>query len=75
MATLMDLIATKAEAKRVPLNVHLELTYRCNEQCVQCYCVVEHGRGRPGKEARAPHLQRFVRQPDRRGIFGSAGGE
>ena len=42
--SLMDLIATKAEARRVPLNVHFELTYRCNEQCVHCYCVVEHGR-------------------------------
>jgi radical SAM protein with 4Fe4S-binding SPASM domain len=44
--TLMELIATKAERRRVPLNVHLELTYRCNEQCVHCYCVVEHGRER-----------------------------
>ena len=49
--SLMDLIATKAEARRVPLNVHLELTYRCNEQCVQCYCVVEHGR----EQAVRPH--------------------
>lgn len=42
--SLMRLITLKAEARRVPLNVHLELTYRCNEQCVHCYCVVEHGR-------------------------------
>ena len=51
--SLADLIALKAEARRVPLNVHLELTYRCNEQCVHCYCVVEHGKER---EARAHEL-------------------
>ena len=43
---LMELIAAKAGQRRVPLNVHLELTYRCNEQCMHCYCVVEHGRER-----------------------------
>lgn len=41
--SLLELINVKAEQKRVPLNVHLELTYRCNEQCVHCYCVVPHG--------------------------------
>lgn len=40
--SLMQLIALKAEKRRVPLNVHLELTYRCNLQCIHCYCVVEH---------------------------------
>lgn len=40
---LMQLIGAKAERQRIPLNMHLELTYRCNEQCVHCYCVVEHG--------------------------------
>jgi radical SAM protein with 4Fe4S-binding SPASM domain len=44
--SLAELIVLKAEARRVPLNVHFELTYRCNEQCVHCYCVVEHGRER-----------------------------
>src|SRR4029077_1513794 len=43
-ASLMALISAKADRNRTPLNVHLELTYRCNEQCVHCYCVVEHGR-------------------------------
>jgi len=43
-ASVMQLIAVKAEQRRTPLNMHLELTYRCNEQCVHCYCVVEHGR-------------------------------
>lgn len=48
--SLADLIALKAEARRVPLNVHFELTYRCNEQCVHCYCVVEHGKEREARE-------------------------
>src|SRR4029453_11941729 len=43
-ATLLELISAKADRNRTPLNVHLELTYRCNEQCVHCYCVVEPGR-------------------------------
>ena len=42
--SLLALISAKADRNRTPLNVHLELTYRCNEQCVHCYCVVEHGR-------------------------------
>ena len=24
-------------AKNLPLNVHFDLTYRCNERCVHCY--------------------------------------
>jgi radical SAM protein with 4Fe4S-binding SPASM domain len=43
-ASLLALISAKADQNRTPLNVHFELTYRCNEQCVHCYCVVEHGR-------------------------------
>jgi radical SAM protein with 4Fe4S-binding SPASM domain len=43
-ASLMELMAVKAEQRRTPLNMHVELTYRCNEQCVHCYCVVEHGK-------------------------------
>ncbi len=43
-SSVMELIALKAGQRRTPLNMHLELTYRCNEQCVHCYCVVEHGR-------------------------------
>jgi AdoMet-dependent heme synthase len=41
--SLFRSIARKAEENRVPLDVHLELTYRCNAQCVHCYCVVPHG--------------------------------
>lgn len=43
---LMDLINLKASGRRIPMNVHLEITYRCNEECVHCYCVVEKGKER-----------------------------
>ena len=41
--SLLQSIARKAEENRVPLEAHLELTYRCNAQCVHCYCVVPPG--------------------------------
>lgn len=31
-----------SEAKRIPANVTLELTYRCNNSCVHCYCNLPH---------------------------------
>ena len=45
-SALMDLINLKASGQRIPMNVHLEVTYRCNEDCVHCYCVVEKGKER-----------------------------
>ncbi len=36
-ARLMDRIRERAFAERVPLAVHFDLTYRCNERCVHCY--------------------------------------
>ena len=48
--SLMQLIALKAERRRVPLNVHFELTYRCNEQCIHCFCVVPHGQEEEAKK-------------------------
>jgi radical SAM protein with 4Fe4S-binding SPASM domain len=34
---LMDRVRDRAFADRVPLAVHFDLTYRCNERCVHCY--------------------------------------
>lgn len=34
---LMQQVGERALQLGVPLNVHLDLTYRCNEQCVHCY--------------------------------------
>jgi radical SAM protein with 4Fe4S-binding SPASM domain len=36
-AHLMDRVRAHAIAERVPLAVHFDLTYRCNERCVHCY--------------------------------------
>jgi radical SAM protein with 4Fe4S-binding SPASM domain len=38
--TLMEEISRKAMALGVPLQAHLDLTYRCNERCEHCY--LEH---------------------------------
>jgi len=35
--TLLDSIYLKAEALRIPLHVQLELTQRCNANCIHCY--------------------------------------
>jgi radical SAM protein with 4Fe4S-binding SPASM domain len=37
MSGLMEEIASKAHRLNIPLNVQLDLTYRCNERCVHCY--------------------------------------
>src|SRR5712691_227938 len=34
---LMDRVRDRAFAERIPLAVHFDLTYRCNERCVHCY--------------------------------------
>ncbi|HUO35623.1 MAG TPA: radical SAM protein [Candidatus Acidoferrum sp.] len=38
MATpVMDRLIRRTVASAVPLNIHFDLTYRCNERCVHCY--------------------------------------
>jgi radical SAM protein with 4Fe4S-binding SPASM domain len=37
MSSLLAEMADKALKLNVPLSVHLDLTYRCNERCVHCY--------------------------------------
>ena len=34
---LMDGLIARTTCKRVPISVHFDLTYRCNERCVHCY--------------------------------------
>ncbi|MFQ5776805.1 MAG: radical SAM/SPASM domain-containing protein [Terriglobia bacterium] len=36
-ASLLDQVAEKSLAHHLPLNVHFDLTYRCNERCIHCY--------------------------------------
>ncbi|HLK33940.1 MAG TPA: radical SAM protein [Terriglobales bacterium] len=37
MGALLQEVCTRAEALHIPLSIHLDLTYRCNERCVHCY--------------------------------------
>jgi radical SAM protein with 4Fe4S-binding SPASM domain len=37
MSGLLAEMSAKAQALNVPLSVHVDLTYRCNERCVHCY--------------------------------------
>ena len=37
MSSLMREMGAKALKLGLPLSVHLDLTYRCNERCVHCY--------------------------------------
>ncbi len=37
MSGLLEEMTAKALRLNIPLNVQLDLTYRCNEQCVHCY--------------------------------------
>ena len=37
MSNLMAHVTSRATALGVPLTVHLDLTYRCNERCEHCY--------------------------------------
>ena len=34
---VMDRLVRKTVERRLPWNVHIDLTYRCNERCVHCY--------------------------------------
>ena len=33
----MDRLVRKTVERHLPWNVHIDLTYRCNERCVHCY--------------------------------------
>src|SRR5215208_4107221 len=35
--SLMDRVRDRAVADRIPISVHFDLTYRCNERCEHCY--------------------------------------
>lgn len=37
MSGLLEEMTEKALKRNIPLSVHLDLTYRCNERCVHCY--------------------------------------
>jgi radical SAM protein with 4Fe4S-binding SPASM domain len=41
MTALSEAVVERSMARAIPLSAHVDLTMRCNEQCVHCYRVVE----------------------------------
>jgi len=41
MSALSERVVERTMARAIPLSVHVDLTMRCNEQCVHCYRVIE----------------------------------
>ncbi len=61
---LIERLNEKALVHGVPLSVHLDLTYRCNERCEHCY--LEHDdRG----EMNTSEIQNLLRQLAEAGVF------
>lgn len=44
MPQILDEVCEKAARRRIPLTVHLDLTWRCNARCIHCY-LPDHGDG------------------------------
>jgi len=42
-ASLLSRVGARAEARGIPLSVHLDLTWKCNEGCIHCY--LDHSAG------------------------------
>jgi MoaA/NifB/PqqE/SkfB family radical SAM enzyme len=62
--SLMSDLNQKALGRGVPLSVHLDVTYRCNERCVHCY--LDHdGRG----EMTAAEIDALLPQLTEAGVF------
>ena len=62
--SLMEEMNSRALALGVPLSVHLDLTYRCNERCVHCYLDHEdHG------EMNTAEIKELMDQLTEAGVF------
>ncbi len=64
----VDEICQMADALRIPLHAMVELTYRCNVDCVHCYC--QHLRNTNGREElRAVEWKRVLDELAELGVF------
>jgi len=61
MNELMQEMSAKALKLGIPLSVQVDLTYRCNEQCVHCY--LDHEDHGEMTTAEVKHLLTIWRQP------------
>ncbi len=50
MSSLMERTVNTARSHDVPLSVHLDVTWRCNERCVHCYLGHQAGEEMPTAE-------------------------
>jgi radical SAM protein with 4Fe4S-binding SPASM domain len=62
--SLMGQLNRKALGLGVPLSVHLDITYRCNERCEHCY--LEHD---GDNELTTAEIRSFLRQLAEAGVF------
>jgi len=72
----IDEISLRADASQIPLNAMVELTYRCNIDCVYCYCQhLDNTRGR--EELSTDEWKRVLDELARLGVLHLAmtGGE
>lgn len=61
--TLIDQIYLEAQRKKIPLNIHFDLTYRCHQHCLHCYLPEAWRRGEgPGPELPAPQIKAILEQ-------------
>jgi len=64
MSLLLQEVSDRAQQLGVPFNVHLDLTYRCNEKCVHCYLDHEdHG------EMTTIEIKRLLKEMADAGVF------
>ena len=64
MNALMQEMSAKALKLGIPLSVQVDLTYRCNEQCVHCYLDHEdHG------EMTTPEIKHLLDELAEAGVF------
>ncbi|HEX2711232.1 MAG TPA: radical SAM protein, partial [Candidatus Acidoferrales bacterium] len=64
MSSLMQEVSDRALQLGVPLSVHLDLTYRCNERCIHCYLDHEdHG------EMTTAEIKALLEQLAEAGVF------
>ena len=57
MLSLIQRLSLKARERVVPLRVHMDLTWRCNERCIHCY--LGH---QVGEEMRTAEIERILDQ-------------
>src|ERR1700691_3834345 len=64
MTSLLREVSDRAVQLNVPLSVQLDLTYRCNEQCIHCY-LDHHDHG----EMTTTEIKHLLKEMAEAGVF------